>query len=183
MSSGADVEFQHRHRAPLLQSLRLGVPEVAPKITMENDAADLPRGQLAAEPLVKRGVGPLKGVRNRVEIGVGQLCQRVGGESAGSNGRGNVRWPCSVASRTMRPPARSTRAKNSQSVSNKRTAQNRQRDATTAPVAGRWPPAVRPVFFSHAIEGEHHLRQLFTARRLSAQGPARNRPSRRSSSR
>ena len=57
---GADVDFQHRHRAPLFQSLQLGVPEVAPHVAAEDDAPDLPCGQLAAQPLVEPVLGRRK---------------------------------------------------------------------------------------------------------------------------
>ena len=112
-------------------------------IAPQDDPAHLPRGQLAAQPLVEPAVRPAKGVGNRVEIGVGQfLAADRPRARAGSNGRGSVRSPPSVASSTTRPPACSTKSKQLAVGLHQRPAEQRPAGSPSASPRGRWPAAV-----------------------------------------
>ena len=100
-------------RTPLLQAVQLRVPQVAPQIASQQDAADAPGRDLLTEPVVQPIVRPPKDVGDVPEVGTRQRFER--GLPRGRKGRARSarrpRWR-----RGRSAPSRSIRSKTPRSA-------------------------------------------------------------------
>jgi len=69
----ARIQVQYRQAGALPDPFQLCVPQVAPGIPMQDDAAGIPLLEESTQPLIESVIGPSRDICDPIEVGIRQL--------------------------------------------------------------------------------------------------------------